>query len=301
MMFEVTAPSKTFLVGEYIALNGGPALLLNTNPLFRLNIHVQTPGGTQGIKAVSPAGRWIAQHAEIFDGLQLQFQDPYSGKGGFGCSSAQFIMAYAIKSKSNITVPPLTPDALKTLQQAYLSVAWDGEGQAPSGVDLVAQLCGDICFYHQREKQLEKINWPFSHMDYCLLHTGVKLATHQHLRNLPVLASADLETLAVAAYHSCKNHDAFAFIDAINNYARTLQQMGLVAQHTQTLLDIVNQQAGVLASKGCGALGADVVLILLDSEYRQSFKRWLAEQHLQHALLSQETAPGLTITPRENP
>lgn len=36
MTIALSAPSKTFLVGEYAVLRGGPALLLNTSPRFRL-------------------------------------------------------------------------------------------------------------------------------------------------------------------------------------------------------------------------------------------------------------------------
>src|SRR2546428_1248481 len=89
-----TAPSKSFFIGEYLALVGGRVLVAATLPQFELIVH-SGQGRVRGIAAASPAGRWIATHPGFFNSTDIEFVDPHAGAGGWGASSAQFLMCYA--------------------------------------------------------------------------------------------------------------------------------------------------------------------------------------------------------------
>src|SRR5690606_39000184 len=105
-------PSKTFLLGDYLSLLGGPALLLNTEPRFQgllesiqptvkssaIADKIQAIEPYPGIHPQSPAGKFLQRHASDFADCNLTFFDPHQGAGGFGASSAQFLMVYALWS-----------------------------------------------------------------------------------------------------------------------------------------------------------------------------------------------------------
>ncbi len=93
MVFSI--PGKTFLAGEYLALYEGPTLVFLSQPYFELSVN-KGHGETAGIHKESPAGLFIRKHQEYFANFDLKFIDPYSGRGGFGASTAQFLGCYAL-------------------------------------------------------------------------------------------------------------------------------------------------------------------------------------------------------------
>src|ERR1700729_3734074 len=97
---KITIPSKTFLLGDYISLLGGPVLVLNTEPVFQCLLEKSSGDQTIphyfGIHPESTAGKFIQRFANDFAGYDLTFFDPHQGAGGFGASSAQFVMVYKL-------------------------------------------------------------------------------------------------------------------------------------------------------------------------------------------------------------
>ena len=57
--------------------------------------------------------------------------------------------------------------------------------------------------------------------------------------------------------------DSQALIDAVNAYHQELNQMKWVAAHTLQAIDFFKNQPDILAIKGCGAMGADVLLLIV--------------------------------------
>ena len=55
---------------------------------------------------------------------------------------------------------------------------------------------------------------------------------------------------------------------------------GLQAETTLAILEKLNAAPGVLVTKGCGAMGADTVLAIIDNEYRTEFFHALRELKL---------------------
>lgn len=297
MNFTISIPSKTFLVGEYAALTGGPTLIINTSPRFQLHVHTDHDavcGKQENISSESPAGKFLATHIELGQETNLHFHDPHQEQGGFGASTAQFAQVFtALKIVEGFKTKTFEFDP-NTLLPTYLQHA-AVDGISPSGADLIAQLQGGICFYSKNHHQLEILNWPFTDLDFCLIRTGKKLATHTHLSELDKVDFSDLETIALICYESLKVPDKFVFIKTVTHYANALQKHGLVAAHTKTLLSLILDQAGVVAAKGCGAQGADVILVLLEKSFTLPFQQWLKQQDLTLVATQEQITEGMLI------
>ena len=103
--------------------------------------------------------------------------------------------------------------------------------------------------------------WNFTDLGFVLVHTGKKLATHAHLSQLQTL---EWKTLVADVEYACQailENQADRFLAAVQGFTAQLFQLGLVAKHTQFLLAELNQHLPLLASKGCGAMGSDVIVL----------------------------------------
>lgn len=245
-------PAKTFLIGEYAAVQGAPAILLTTSPCF--TVALSNEPGLYGIHPESPAGRWwIAQKISHFG---LQWHDPYDSRGGLGASSAQFIGAYL--ASSEIKKKTVHQD---NMMDTYFQLSWQGKGIRPSGYDVLAQLSHGCVFIENN--QTKSHQWPFHDLAFVLLHTGKKLATHQHLQQLNLSGEVQsLITTIESAQLAFNKADSSRLIDAINTYHDQLMQMSLVAETTLNYIEMLQKHDDILAMKGCGAMGSDILLLL---------------------------------------
>lgn len=263
-------PAKTFFVGEYVALYGGPAIVLTTTPCFEVNL--SNHPGLHDIHPNSPAGRWWGKQAELNYGLE--WSDPYQGRGGVGASSAQFLGAYyasAFIQNKVITQQNMLED--------YIDSSCQGVGKAPSGYDVLAQSMHGCVYINRKEAIYTSYTWPFKDLAFILLHTGKKLPTHQHLQDLKPLNGIDVLTHIVELAHK-----AFEFvirkdlIEAVRAYHQQLLAMNLLASHTVLAIEELQKQDNILAIKGCGALGSDVLLLLVPSDTLEKNALQLSQQ-----------------------
>lgn len=282
---EITCPSKTFLLGEYLALHGGPSLVLNTLPAFRLSIH-KGPFALQGIHPDSPAGRFIRAHFSEQE-KQFHFDDPYQGLGGFGASTAQFLAAYCFYEGH-------TDFNADNLLASYLEYAYAGTGMAPSGADLIAQWQGAISYF-EKQQSLETLTWPFESLHFALIHTQKKLATHEHLASLEQMNTDDLKAPVLAAKAALQDSDAETIVAAINEYQQRLQAKSLSAKHSLALLADIKRLPGVRAAKGCGAMGSDVLLVLYEPDAANGLKDYCGQADLKWIARDRDLAPATTM------
>jgi hypothetical protein len=187
----LSVPGKTFLVGEYLALVGGPSLLLSTGPRFSLTVEADEradlhPGP---FHSLSPAGKYLTRHQRDLSRFDFKFSDPHLGRGGLGASSAQWVLLHAFRrglheALLNEQSGSLDPASVEwsALLDEYRNCAWTGEGAAPSGADVVSQITGGITLFDGREFQVRRLTWGFPSLSFTLVRTGEKLATHDHLK-----------------------------------------------------------------------------------------------------------------------
>jgi mevalonate kinase len=262
-------PAKTFLLGEYVAISGGPALVLTTSPCFEVACLVEHH--LQGIHPDSPAGLWWQAHADVLPGFS--WVDPYDGLGGMGASSAQFLglfqLAHQTLSKAY---------SLETLLSAYHRYAWSGQGLAPSGYDVIAQQSAGCVYIHSKTGHYQSNPWPFRYLGFVLLHTGHKLATHSYL--LTSSMPDDIEELAAIVHEgqaAIETLDDARMIDAVNAYHSALLARNRLTAHSRRQLMELAQEQDVLACKGCGAMGADILLLLVAKDKRSALVRHLQQ------------------------
>ncbi len=284
MKLILSCPSKTFLLGEYSVLNAGSALLINSEPRFQLIANMRGKGEADGIHPKSPAGLWMAQNHERLGHTDIQFIDPHNGLGGFGASSAQFLLVHALaqviadsnggRDKSAVQVEPIWHD--------YRQIATFGarSGMRPSGVDIVSQFAGGICEVNLEPFSFEALRWPFEEFGVVLARTGQKVATHQHLDELRSLDTEELSWILDRGLDAFEMHDPLAFFDAVNDYHAELLEMGLVADTSQMFISTLLAQPFVKAVKGCGALGGDTLAVFFANEHSSRVSRVLADLQL---------------------
>ncbi|MEE9452352.1 MAG: hypothetical protein V3V61_06320 [Gammaproteobacteria bacterium] len=272
VLLQLSTPSKTFLLGEYLALCGGASLIVNTEARFSLTVKSQSPGEIIGISSQGPARQLLQTHAALFKPFKLNFTDPYAKAGGLGASSAQFLLCYALHEYvSRGSILSANTIEIDRLLQHYHSCCDIVGKYKPSGHDLIAQLKGDLCYFHPRENKPESYAWPFKEIGFYLLRSGTKIATHEHLAQLQPFDAHDLNICMQQAMQAFHDQDPLNFIVAVNQYGQLLQQLGFVSVHTQALLRTIHSHKAVRATKGCGALGADIILVLIDKNKKSDF------------------------------
>lgn len=299
MSLKLSVPGKTFFIGEYLALGGGPTLVACSSPRFKLKVKMQSSGKgvISGIHEASPAGLYYAKHRKDFSSFQLEFVDPYEGRGGFGASTAQFALLYAVKNWSGtMLIESERQIDIRELLQDYTEVAWNKKGTPPSGADLVAQVRGGVTYFEKRKSQLKSWGWPFANLDFLIVPTGFKVATHEHLQGLQGREFTSLEDSALMAVESFQNANGPLLIESIRLYREELQKLELTLPQThETLLSFAKEQPKILAAKGCGALGADTLLVVFEAQDREDVIQYLVSKNLHAVAGSQEISDGLRM------
>lgn len=301
MIYQLSCPSKTFLLGEYLVLNDGMALIMNTKPRFEFILNVEGTGLMDGFAPDGPAGQWVRQNRFYFQNVDVQFIDPHGGRGGFGASSAQYLLSHVATQilKNPQKGSEFNPDDFKIEQiwRAYRQLETvSGEGLRASGADIVGQFMGGVCSFHRDPFQANVFRFPFEDHDIVLVHTGKKIPTHEHLRGLRRLNTEELGWIYLRAAKTLMVGDDVAFFDSVNDYHAELLEMGLVAEHTQVIVASLLSKPFVKAAKGCGAMGSDVVAIFIAKENRERLNACLSDMNLSIAADTSCLDSGLQIT-----
>lgn len=247
-------PAKTFLLGEYAAVNEASAILLTTTPYFELSFSSQEE--VSAIHPESPAGLFWQQQKH--NPITLSWHDPYANRGGLGASSAQFLGSYL----ASCFIQKKAPN-IEQMLSAYYQASWTGKGLRPSGYDVIAQSQQGCVYINKHRKLIQSYTWPFQDLSFFLIHTGIKLATHHHLQDTALPAQIDyLSALVDDGKQAFEHTNSQQLVNCINQYHEKLTELNLVAQHSSTLINQLQQHPEVLAIKGCGALGADILLVV---------------------------------------
>lgn len=265
-----TIPAKTFLLGEYSALRQSSAILLITSPCFQLQLNHTEQATT--IHPDSPAGLYWRQKHYLLS--KISWIDPYHGQGGLGASSAQFLGVYLADCYLNNTSPTLS-----NMLSAYHQYAWTGEGLKPSGYDILAQTQFGCTYINKQNNIMQSYPWPFSDLGFLLIHTGMKLATHHHLQNTTLPSNLEpLSLIVEKVKEAFDDKNSECFIHAINEFHDMLKKLQRVAPHTLSLIEQLRLYPELLAVKGCGALGADILLLITYSHSLSTLQKKLIAQ-----------------------
>ena len=279
----ISFPSKTFLIGEYAVMAGAPALLANTWPRFQF--HIQHPAKKNHLfHKDSPAGRFMEENKEVFSSVSIQYLKNY--ESGFGLSGAEFNCVYLLKVLLNGGVvedvscfdmlekylsysrppsesgnPAITRSAAGGKFFSYDSSKSENP-YTPSGADLISQWLGKVCIFSS-SSLAESIDWPFKNLSFALIQTGQNFKTWKHLENLKQKNFSQLNEISLTALEAVRSSSESLFLQSIQDYRNVLEKEGLTHPSTKKILQKLNSHPEVLAAKGCGAMGAEVIAVFL--------------------------------------
>lgn len=314
----LSAPGKTFFLGEYLALDGGPSIVVSTRPRFVLRAEPRfnpSEKPTLPFNEMSPAGRYFERHKSDLSKWRLSFEDPHAGRGGLGASSAQWALLCALHRDWKWMEGKNFP--WNALLAEYRACAWNGEGTPPSGADVISQLSGGLTYIKsgQEDKSdvtldvklndvtlVRGLSWAFPTMAFTLFRTGKKLATHEHLKTTTLAPYGVLRTIVLDAEKAFMSGDENRVAEAVRGYAHVLREAGLTADSTEGLLVKMRERTDLFwAVKGCGAMGADVILALHSADRFDDVEGWAREQGLETCGSLKELTHGLEVADAEVP
>lgn len=272
MKRHLKLPSKTFLVGEYGALSKGPALLLNTLPLFQFQ--------------------------------NGQFSDPHQQKGGFGASSAQWLCHYLsnyelnAKEEKELFHHSLNKQLALKIRDKYQKDIHQNDKIAPSGVDILSQCVGQVAHIDIQNGIFKALSWPFKDLSFLIFSTGNKTLTHQYLQE-----GIDLQSCVLLAEKSQKVIDAFCnhkknnFLETLKEFDRSMESLGFCCQETIQLKKQIKKHFPEITIKGCGALGMDTLLIICESHRLPDIKSF-AQKNISHkTYTNDDLTDGILMDP----
>lgn len=290
MKLSLKIPGKTFLAGEYSVLKGGKALLWSSAPYFECIAKSATRSVPSSFHPDSPAGKFLQSHREL-QSFEFEFIDPYK-RGGFGASTAQYL---AVRGLLAHLQGQKTPTGQNLILE-YLEHAYSGEGTPPSGVDLWAQREGGLLLLDKKQNSLEKIQWPFAGVMVLFVHTGHKLATHEHLKARLSVPESELKTAFAGLELGLQAKDLEKFLAGLSHFSESLSSAGLMCENSQKLQREFLLWSGVLAAKPCGAMGSDVVALVVEASQQGSILKRLKNLPELSVLTSlSEPSQGLSL------
>lgn len=290
MNYRLQIPGKTFCCGEYAALVGGPAILVATKPGFEIRFIKKTVKTVNPFHHQSPAGAYFDQHASFFSNWTIEFQDHYNGRGGFGASTAQFLGLAYFKASQDASINQIQKRVWDDYQAVNKTLTPElGVSQLPSGYDLWAQMIGGVSLVKRLSMvpksafENQRTEWPFNDMDFIIVPTGFKVATHTHLGELNTDSLESLSATSQRVVDAWKVADSAQFIGTMNAWQQALGNLNLVHSKTIELVYSLSRHREILFAKGCGALGADILFIVFKRGAHNAIKTILSEMKLNEA------------------
>lgn len=296
MLIQLTAPSKTFILGEYLALHDGVSLLVSTRPRFTLSVYPADKAMITGIHPDSPTYKLCSDHQNLLRCYQIDFHDPHDQKKGLGASSAQFLMFYMlIKYVGGEKIENQPTSFINHMIDEYRHYSFQPKSMPPSGSDLIAQFYGAMTFCDKENSVYQSYAWPFPNIGLYLLHTGMKISTHSHLQTLSIFPHQALKSCLAPLHQQIQDGNEQEFINTVNQYGQLLENLGFVIDQTQSLLDQIRSLDGVVAAKGCGAMGADIILVMVYKSQKEDFLEWVNAHDMEVVADEYVIDSGLSI------
>jgi len=286
---EISCPAKTFIIGEYAVLDGGSAIVLNTAPRFACHIRQGSKSKKWNLSENSPAGQWIKKNIQDFQSVELEWINPYKNKGGLGFSSAQFNIVYAynfiLKYGGLEQIKP------QDVWRKYKDLKF--EGLAPSGADVISQWVGGVGVFEQNPLSMETLTSSFPDLHCFVFSTGEAFETYKYLKDFQLGDVSDLKHISRQGVQAIKQKDEQVFIESINEYRNSLITKNYVSKKTQEILEKLAKIEIIEAYKGCGAMGAETIIVFYKKEHKESVKKELS--FLECVADSNQLTYGLTF------
>lgn len=297
---HLSIPGKTFLAGEYLALVGGPAFILCTEPRFQLMVS-QEPTEKSPFHPESPAGRLYSLNRQRLSSVTLKWKDPYLVKGGFGASSAQFgLLSGMLQLGEELWGESERFFDWHEMLSEYRQIsAIDkngiSSGPIPSGADLVGAVGGGITFFDRNRGHTQTFSWPFQELEFFLFHTQEKLATHEHLKNLKTFETQKFRDATDLILNGLQLVNSENFLEGLKNFRDELWAQGWSTEKSRKAVSAFEKLNSVRVAKGCGAMGSDVILVIGNKNGAREIKSLGQELDLVFIAGTAELSQGLQV------
>ena len=278
---KLAVPGKTYLVGEYSVLLGGSALGLATRPCFEIDYSVSTeisnPPAIMEFHVDSPASRYLKKYNKT---VSAYFKDPYLC-GGFGRSTAEY---WAVVVPDLININHEFYEVLKEYKSLH-------EG---SGIDLAFQYFGNVCLADPTIQFYQNFKWHFENIDFYIISTGLKVATHEHLKTIDLKSLHELPILSNRITQVFAENKEFEFLSLMKQWCALLEAHQLTHPNSLKMKHHLESFVSIKLAKPCGALGADVIIVFFAKSHKTSVHNFLLENKYQIQAHSSDLVEGVT-------
>lgn len=295
-------PAKTFLIGEYSALMGGSVLGLATKPGFeveyqtsqnemKLPFHENSPASVFWdqkkllLENKSLKAETILNLKKILTQTEIHFTDLVAGVGGFGRSTAEYM---------SVLIPFLEKqnEDFEDIRMFYKKVTAK-TGAMASGADLAIQYFGKVTYFDGVRGEYSSMNWPFHHYDFILVSTGLKIKTHEHIKELDLDLIEDLPIRSNQIIDCYIKGHSVDFFEGLNEWSDLLHEKKLLHPDAFEIKKRLQQNADILSVKPCGALGADVILLVCPTEKSDVVQNFVRSLNLKIQATTKDLALGV--------
>ncbi|MBC7456658.1 MAG: hypothetical protein H7235_00150 [Bdellovibrionaceae bacterium] len=284
---KLLIPGKTFLVGEYAVLVGGKAPGVATEPYFVTDFSQQHMTTVHENSAAGLLLKSIGQTE-----LEINSVINSYGFGGFGQSTAEFIATWF----HNHTVHDTdVPTFLKNIFNQYrelFDINSDLKKIKPSGADLITQLLGKVTYFDPEVIHSKSLNWIFPELEFDIISTGIKVATHDHLASLNLKSLEPLCEMTenvLSAYLSVNQNN---FLAAMKQWSLKLIDLDLQHNHSLDLKQLLEKCPEVILAKPNGALGADTITVFYQSANKNQVREYLKNNNILYVTGSDSLSRG---------
>ena len=268
-IIEISCPAKTFILGEYAVLDGGPALIMNTAPRFICRLQKSPGPHSSSLPDNSPAGQWALKNKQDFQSTQMDWFSAYGQKGGLGFSSAQFNILYAYSFiLREGAIDQISP---REIWRSYRSLQF--EGFMPSGADVISQWVGGVGVFEQNPFSVETLTSSLPDLHFLILRTGEHFATYRYLKDFKLGDVSNLKRIAEEGIKAIKKQDEEAFVSAVNDYRRELERKHYLTAKSRDILEKISHIKAVRAFKACGAMGAETLIVFYSRKDEEEVRR----------------------------
>lgn len=285
----VSAPGKLMLFGEHAVLYGEPCLVTAVD--IRLEVTLETTD-TDLIAIINPYSKnnsFVSTALEIFaqkylshkiQGIKISTKSPFSGKYGFGSSSA--VTVAVCKALSVYYEKPLTPRELFDLSYKVM-IAAQGVG---SGFDVASACFGGTLYFKQGGEILELLETDLQKTQWIIGYSGVKSNTVDLIKQVASLRSTHMSKFEFImssigdivrnAKKSilAKNWEKVGYY--MDSNQELLRELGISTKQLEIPIKAA-KKAGALGAKLSGAGGGDCMIALTTPDNNEKVIKAITE------------------------
>jgi hypothetical protein len=117
--------------------------------------------------------------------------------------------------------------------------------------------------------------WKFQELDFLIFRSGHKVPTHEFVKEARLEKLKTLVGLSHETVQAYLQNDMAAFFDGLQAFVQKQTFLGLVDARAADLVERAEYDPDVLFAKGCGAMAADTLLMIVEtSKAERVKKRW---------------------------